>query len=227
MDLRTKPSDAPNSFFSLMMTKQSSQTDKRPDSKSSVNLPSAKQQPNTTRQQNTFQQFYESITKPFFNAASGIGSKGLIKPGAGPVRSIPQGGAPEANQAPEEFSRTQTAMQSSKARHKGSDVSNKRSHSNVPRQLNATGSGRQSLIPQAQKDGAKIANLQQELDVAKREKNFIQDKLSEVMQTSPDKSKEHEQQIQFERYRYEQAEEGRLHLQAQIDLIQEYIDHEE
>lgn len=116
----------------------------------------------------------------------------MIRPGGGPIRSHPQGRATEAQQVPEEFSRTQITHQSHKARQKGSEMSNKRSHSNVPRQLNATGSGRQSLIPQTQKDGAKIANLQQELDVAKREKKFIQDKLSEVMQNSPDKSKEHD-----------------------------------
>ena len=63
--------------------------------------------------------------------------------------------------------------------------------------------------------------------MARREKSFIQDKLSEVLHVSPDKAREQERMIEFERGRYEEAEEGRLHLQAQIDLIQEYIDHEE
>ena len=91
MNLRTKPSDEPNSqsFFSLMMTKQSS-TAQRKETKSSMTLPSSGHQimPNTSRQANTFQQFYESIAKPFFSGMGG--SSGLIKPGTGPVRSMPQ-----------------------------------------------------------------------------------------------------------------------------------------
>jgi len=50
--------------------------------------------------------------------------------------------------------------------------------------------------------------------VAKREKQFIQDKLSEVLSGSPDKAKEQERLMQVERSRFECAEQGRLHLQA-------------
>ena len=88
MDLKTKPSDTPNSnnFFS-MLTQQSGQNssgnnhlrndDLSASSKNKANMistTSQKQMPLTTRQTTSLQQIYESIAKPFFNAAAGASS---------------------------------------------------------------------------------------------------------------------------------------------------------
>jgi len=60
----------------------------------------------------------------------------------------------------------------------------------------------ESTIPQTQKDLAKILNLQQEVEVARREKRFIQEKLNEVL-GNPDKVRETEKLLQAERTRCE------------------------
>ena len=53
-------------------------------------------------------------------------------------------------------------------------------------------SGGYRINNQSQKDTVRIQNLQQELDVVKKEKRFIQDKLTEVSTLSPDLQKEHD-----------------------------------
>lgn len=83
MDLKTKPSDTPNNnnFFSLL-TQQGVQSNQNSSSgwnneetsSHKVNMISVthqKQIPQTTRQTTSLQQFYESSTKPFLNAAVG------------------------------------------------------------------------------------------------------------------------------------------------------------
>ena len=67
MELKPKPSDTPNTFFSML-----TQHNKNSSSQSSniKSMPSMKQAPLTQRQ-TTFQTFYESITQPLFGAATG------------------------------------------------------------------------------------------------------------------------------------------------------------
>ena len=69
-------------------------------------------------------------------------------------------------------------------------------------------------------------SLKQELELARKEKKFIQDKLNEVLGTNPDAVREQERVLKLERARTEVAEQGRLQLQAELNLIQQQLDSE-
>ena len=74
MELRTKPSDAPNNPFFNLLTIPGRQATAMSESKDKMGPAGGVSL--TSRQTNTFQQFYESITKPFFHAADDSSKKG-------------------------------------------------------------------------------------------------------------------------------------------------------
>jgi len=68
--MKTKPSSTPNNLLSLLGSGNAApdnSTSKGPNVNTNKSMMNAA--PHTSRPANSFQQFYESITKPFFNAA--------------------------------------------------------------------------------------------------------------------------------------------------------------